>query len=1264
MQLPSNLKIYQQDATQLIDKGFIKEIEFAGSTYQVLVEDPTLHKSCWVFLQLEGKGHIRDAFCSCEETNEWENSSPCVHLAAAYLSLYGKHSMPLHQRFARSLWNNLCRIYSDRLGDNPGRLVSIQPGYYVIQTGSETVIFSVKAKSGATVKDLENLVHRRPDETEETSIKFSNLPEEELNLWKEGKPSSQLRYELSYWSDVAKWLMRLQEEEKKYEISFKFSKKQLPNWIQIDFDEIEVGFYLSDANLAAIIPSLATVNSPLGVYQANNQGIAAITYDKKESSLNIESEILTGTSLKSKRKKENTQAVFIEGWTYIPEQGFYSDEPHHLSQTPVLKGEELANALTEYSQLISRFLVDYEIHLNPIQVLHKLWFDRNWNLHIQAYLLEEGDLSRNNSRIIGDWAFLDEDGFYRLEGKRFDEVDTIIPIQQVADFVTLNRSWLNAQEGFETHVRSVEYQLSYSVNQNNRLSFSRTVAKMKEGIKIQDFGSWVYLEGFGFYPKSVSSFGFLVRPGISLSPEQIPLFIKMNHDELALIPEFFAPTCPVIKSSLKVELTDRQSVKITPEYELQPKYKNRDVRFFDEVVYVEGEGFSQLPPELHLDEKYRHTVELEGEDRDLFLTYEIFEFQKKITSLDPRLIQPQEKLLVTNFVETAKERGRGWYQFAFFYKTEKGLISIQTMLTAIRKKQTLLFSDEGLIDLRDKRFDWLRQLKKNRVSADGKTVYLNALEFMRLNAFDPIDFLKTKSNSSESSQELFDELLQLKTPEEPDISGLLSHLRPYQEIGVHWLWFLYHQQLSGLLCDDMGLGKTHQAMALLASIKNLYKTYAEGVSRHFLIVCPTSVIFHWQDKLQEFLPGIRIHTFYGSNRSLDEFQEQYDVLLTSYGILRNELEVLSKIPFEVAIFDEIQIAKNQSSRIYAALTKINSQMKLGLTGTPIENYLRELKSLFDIVLPSYMPGESDYRELFVRPIEREQNSHRKGLLNRLIKPFILRRKKEDVLKDLPEKIEEISHCELLPYQRQLYSEVLLQRRRHLLQELENESNPIPFLHIFALLSSLKQICDHPAVYLKKAHEYPQYESGKWELFLELLNEARESQQKVVVFSQYLGMLDIIEHYLAEHEIGFAALRGATQNRKEQIRKFNKDPECEVFVGSLQAAGLGVDLTAGSVVIHYDRWWNAARENQATDRVHRIGQTRGVQVFKLVTRNTFEEKIDAMIERKSRLMEDVIGVDDSETLKKFSREDMIDLLSLVENNEERKIGSEPKNEGEF
>ena len=1149
------------------------------------------------------------------------------------------------------MWNRLCRLYEGRLGDNPEALKELSPGVYTHHSSSGKKLFELKGLTPEAVQFLDEIIHQREKETEETSLKFSNLSPEDLSSWHAGRPNPQLRYALSFWSDLAKCFMKRQEMGESYQISFKYSKKRLPNWFQIDFQDLSVGFYISEGNLSLIVESLKTVKSPLGVFYAPQSEIQSIVYDKKDQVLRIEEKKEEArVQNRAEELSDDAKSINVNGWKFVPEKGFYINEPHELLKRPLLHGDEISHTLSEHARLISSLIIDCQVHREQITISYHLFFDHSWDLHIVAYLFDRGDLTTGDSWLMNDWAYLDDDGFYPVEGNLFHDAEFIVPSFQVSEFVSQHRSWLNGQEGFQTHIQSIECQLDYQVTSARRLVFNRCLSSSKEEMHQQDFGNWVYLKEYGFYSKNGGSFSFLLKPGMSLSPEQIPLFIRTNRDELALIPRFFSEKCPVKRAGLKIDLIDKRKVTVTPQYELMPQYSKKEFQLFDDFVYVEGEGFYELPLDLRLPEKFRHPIDIEGADLLPFLNHEIDVLYPSITSIDPQLIKPKEWTLVANLIERAPQKGRGWYRFDLLYQTDRGLIATLSLRQLLNKKFPFVFCDAGMIDTRDKRFNWLRQLPKDRFG--DHSLLLTTLEFMRLNAFDPIEIFKGGDDEKiKSSTTLLEELTELRTPEQPNIGGLISHLRPYQEVGVQWLWFLYRQDLSGLLCDDMGLGKTHQAMALLASISNLYNTYAEGTKHHFLIVCPTSVIYHWQEKLHQFLPGLKICSFYGTKRSLEEFYHQYDILLTSYGILRNEKDLLSKVSFEVAIFDEIQIAKNQSSRVYAALTRVKAQMKVGLTGTPIENHLRELKSLFDIVLPSYMPGENEYREIFIKPIEKERNQKKKELLNRLIRPFILRRKKEDVLKELPEKIEEIAYCDLMPFQQQLYSEVLEKRRHHLLEELHNDRGTIPYLHIFSLLSSLKQICDHPAVYLKDPGGYERYPSGKWELFLELLREARESKQKVVIFSQYLGMMDIIEAYLSEQNIGFASLRGATQNRKEQLELFNRDPSCEVFVGSLQAAGLGIDLTAGSVVIHYDRWWNAARENQATDRVHRIGQQRGVQVFKLVTKGTFEEKIDAMIQRKGKLMEEVVGIDDQHLLKTFSRDDLIQLLELVQVDQE-------------
>ncbi|MCE2984087.1 MAG: DEAD/DEAH box helicase [Parachlamydia sp.] len=1231
--LPSLLKRYEKETVGINVKKAVRDIEFSGPTYQVLVADPASGQEAWVFMQLEPHGEVKDIFCSCEEGHE---SGGCLHQAIAYRSLYDEGGLPLHHRFSRSLWNQLCALFEDRLGGSPSLLKELHQGRYVVQSSFEKVIFSIKANGDGAIQHLEKLLHDRRPETEETSLKFSNLSLDEILLWREGRPSPGLRYDLSFWSDLAKWLLRKQEEGEKVEITFRYAKSRLPNWIQIAFSDVEVGFYLSAANLPAIIPYLASVNSPLSVKLETDRIIEKVFYDKNAGVLHI---VGKKGGKEKQQAEQGSDEIPIDGWIFIPDVGFYTNEPHVLLQHPQVEEEELSDLLSKHHRLLSNLIVDAVIHKTVQPLSYRLYFDAGWNLHIAAYLFEEGDLQEGDSRLIGDWAYLDQDGFYPIE-KRFSELETVIPIQDVSDFISQNRTWMNGFEGFETHVKSIEYQLSYRITENNRLVFTRTLAKEKEN-KIQDFGVWVYLEEQGFYSKTAGAFNHLLKRGMSLSAEQIPLFIQMNKEELALVPQFFSDKRPIEEAGVKIHLLKNHAIGIEPVYTLTQGFELDKLLFFDEFVYMEGEGFYEMPPELRLPEEVQSPVELEGEERDFFLAYELEALRPFVKELDPRLQKPATLELTASLIEPYPEKGRGWYRLELFYKSDYGKIPLSQLHEALIKKEPYAFFEAGMVALKERQFDWLRRLEKERF-LEGGFLLLSTLEMMRLNAFDPIKI----EEASVSSQEHLATLITFRAPDTPDLKGLDSRLRSYQMVGVEWLWFLYHQQLSGLLCDDMGLGKTHQAMALMASIANFIEKFAEGTPHFFLIVCPTSVLYHWQEKLQRFLPSLRVCTFYGLNRSLEGFNKKYDILLTSYGILRNQKEQFADINFELAIFDEIQVAKNQMSLTYVALKKVKAQMKLGLTGTPIENHLRELKSLFDIVLPSYMPGEKDYRELFIKPIEKEQNFRRKDLLNRLIRPFTLRRKKEEVLTELPEKMEEISHCDLSPVQQKLYIEVLEKRRRHLIEELQDEHNTIPFLHIFSLLSSLKQICNHPAVYLKCPQDYQKYPSGKWNLFIELLNEARQSNQKVVIFSQYLGMLDIIQFYLEEQGIGFSGIRGSTQDRREELRRFNEDPSCEVFVGSLQAAGLGIDLTAGSVVIHYDRWWNAARENQATDRVHRIGQTRGVQVFKLVTLGTFEEKINAMIDRKGQLMEDVVGVDDQSTLKKFTREELMELLTYT------------------
>jgi SNF2 family DNA or RNA helicase len=510
------------------------------------------------------------------------------------------------------------------------------------------------------------------------------------------------------------------------------------------------------------------------------------------------------------------------------------------------------------------------------------------------------------------------------------------------------------------------------------------------------------------------------------------------------------------------------------------------------------------------------------------------------------------------------------------------------------------------------------------------------MDLLRLN-FSGKNVTVTGKNGEPS--EIVKRIMELK-PSRPFIvpHGLKSELRQYQKIGAEWLFYLYENAFGGLLCDDMGLGKTHQIMAFLLGLRE-----QEEIAAPFLVVCPTTVLSHWETKVRAHAPSLKEVIYYGSDRDLESALRDGSLILTSYGVLTRDIEKLKKIPFSVAVFDEIQHIKNPETLSHKAASEIMADMKAGLTGTPIENRLEELKALFDLTVPGYLKSDINFFTRYIAPIQENKDKERQEELAKVISPFILRRLKRTVLDELPDKIEDILNCTLSNHQIKLYKDAVDSRGAGLLESLRKSNEPVPYMHIFALLNLLKQICNHPALAEKAPEKYETYESGKWELFKEILGEAIENGNKVVVYSQYLDMIDIMERYLVKEGIGHVALTGKSRKRGDIVKSFSDDPDCKVFIGSLKAGGVGIDLIAASVVIHYDRWWNAAKEDQATDRVHRIGQKRGVQVFKLVTEGTLEEKISAIISRKKDLMDSVIKEDDPGLLKGFSREELMELI---------------------
>ncbi|MDR2539772.1 MAG: DEAD/DEAH box helicase [Chlamydiales bacterium] len=1218
-------------AKQLLLEQSVKNILFSEATYQIEVFDQEQAHSFSPFLHVDDQGKMLDGFCSCDEAEEIPS---CAHLAAAYLTIFNGNLQPLHVRFRQSFWNCLCQIFCNRHGYATSVLRKKEKAYE-IKSSTNKLLFYIEALTAETKKYLHALFFEQAIETEETSLKFSNLAPDELQLWKEGNPSCRLKYELCFWSDLAKWLMLLQEGKKPYTMTFEEKENRLPDWLTIQFTGLlKIECYLSEVHWPQFIPVLKTVDSPFTVHGQPYSHIRAIHYHEVDKKLFIEMD-----PSQREQQEEKTKGISVGDFIFIPKKGFFPAAMDPIFEQREISAQKIGKVFFKHAPILQRFL-NKPIHTGNHRIQYDLFFDIEERLHIECYLFEKKDLQKKSSARFGNWVYLEKKGFFQVEDWLFDGITKIVEKADVSEFVSQHRAWLNHFPLFQTHVYTLESQLSFFVTASKQLRFEAAIEMLEAEDKMSDFGAWIYVKGQGFFAKRTQLQTGSIYSGLTIEKDRIAEFIQVHREELENMKGFFSPICPILKSGYEIRLKN-EHIFVQSVMQFLPDYQDKNVYIFDEFTYVENQGFHEIAFEQRLKKKYVPNAFISKEQEADFIFYDLDTLVDQILVLQKELTKPHSLQIEIRNLEHIKKKTHVQWRMRLVLISELGEVDVKEIWQAIMENCPYLFTPAGLIILKQSRFHWLKAIRKQQW--DTKSfLTCTTLDWLRLTVFEEIKAPEGESTQALQTRKWLESISQLETQTPIDLTGFQSRLRAYQETGVHWLWFLYTYGISGILCDEMGLGKTHQAMGLIVAVFNDLQKRAK-----FLVVCPTSVLYHWEELLKKFLPKIRVLTFYGTGRNFDLFITQADLLLTSYGVLRSEKILLSQYTFDLIVFDEVQNAKNSQSQTHKALKILNAHMRLGLTGTPIENSLLELRSLFEVIVPGYLPQEAHFKHLFVNPIEKGRDLAKKMLLKRLVDPFILRRKKKEVLLELPEKIEEISYCDLSEEQKDLYKEVFFQRKNQLIQQIEDEKKPLPYLHVFALLSTLKQICDHPCLINKRFDEFHKHRSGKWDLFVQLLQETRDSGQKLVVFSQYLNMLNLIEKYLKEQNIGFAGIRGSTRNRREMLDRFKQDPACEIFVASLQAAGVGVDLVSASVVIHYDRWWNAARENQATDRVHRMGQNRGVQVFKLVTKNTIEEHIHKLIEKKQALMEEVIEFTDQDQIKKLNREELMHLIHLID-----------------
>jgi len=481
-------------------------------------------------------------------------------------------------------------------------------------------------------------------------------------------------------------------------------------------------------------------------------------------------------------------------------------------------------------------------------------------------------------------------------------------------------------------------------------------------------------------------------------------------------------------------------------------------------------------------------------------------------------------------------------------------------------------------------------------------------------------------------------LTDFETLEEIDLpqnfNGLLRH---YQKAGYNWFHFLKNYHFGGCLADDMGLGKTIQTLALLQKHKE--DTEAAGSKSTSLLIMPTSLIYNWLNEAKKFTPQLRLMVHTGALRyKSPEVFGNYDVIVTTYGISRIDIDLFTSFFFDYVILDESQNIKNPSSKSYQSVRQLKSRHKLILSGTPVENSVNDLWTQMSFINPGLLGIQQYFQNEFVTPIEKKKDEDKARKLQALIKPFVLRRTKEQVATELPPKTENLFYCQMSDEQSAVYEKVKSEYRNELLKSLEDGTYAKTQIQVLQGLIKLRQIANHPSMI---DSEY-EGDSGKFENVVHTLANVLDGGHKVLIFSQFVKQLTIYRNYFDEQGIPYAYLDGSTQNRGDIVKHFQEDEKTRVFLISIKAGGVGLNLTEADYVFILDPWWNPAVEQQAIDRTHRIGQTKNVFIYKFITKDSVEEKILALQQRKLSVARALITTEES-FIKSLSAEDIKEIL---------------------
>ncbi|MFN2260608.1 MAG: SNF2-related protein, partial [Psychroflexus sp.] len=679
------------------------------------------------------------------------------------------------------------------------------------------------------------------------------------------------------------------------------------------------------------------------------------------------------------------------------------------------------------------------------------------------------------------------------------------------------------------------------------------------------------------------------------------------------------PETLILLQSKELRL-DKKTEKISPRH---VDFENRFLEDFQELhskFQNQQPPFALEPDDLLEDEWFLHFSEkMKSQDVEIFGANDLKSFKYNLNKAS---------------VSMSVNSNTDWFDLDVSIHYGQQKVSLKEVRKAMINKQNYVKLNDGSYGILPQK--WLDKFSKYFKAGEVKNDQIKLSNY-QFNIIDQLyEDLEDKPDFLIELQKKKERLKNLKT----DVKvvppkNINATLRPYQLEGLKWLAFLDENQLGGCLADDMGLGKTLQTIAFISYLK----TQAKNKSPH-LVIAPTSLIFNWTKEIEKFCPSLKSLNYTGSERvnSQKDF-DKHDIVLTTYGIMLRDIDFLKKNTFHYIILDESQAIKNPTSKRYKAACLLKSKNRLALTGTPIENNTFDLYAQMNFLNPGLLGNMSHFKKEFSEAIDKDKNKETAQLLNQMIHPFLLRRTKEKVATELPEKSENIMYCNMDKSQRQVYESFKEKYRDYLLNKIEEQGAEKSQMYVLEGLTKLRQICNSPEL-LSDDEDY-----GKSSVKLDLLIEQiknKTSKHKIVVFSQFTKMLALVKKRLDIEQLDYEYLDGKTKNREERVEHFQNNDDIRIFLISLKAGGTGLNLTAADYVFLVDPWWNPAVESQAIDRCYRIGQKKHVMAYRMICKDTIEEKIIQLQDTKKEISHNIITTDSNK--KSFDKSQIKALFS--------------------